>query len=95
MIMQIFQKKVKENNGRSGVYLWKNNITGKCYVGSSVRLGRRLINYYSFKYIADPKSNMLINKALIKYGYSNFSLEILEYCEPSLVVTREQYYIDL
>lgn len=38
---------------------------------------------------------MLINKALIKYGYSNFSLEILEYCESSLVVTREQYYIDL
>jgi group I intron endonuclease len=38
---------------------------------------------------------MLINKALIKYGYSNFSLEILEYCEPSRVVTREQYYIDL
>ena len=38
---------------------------------------------------------MLINKALIKYGYSNFSIEILEYCEPSLVISREQYYIDL
>jgi group I intron endonuclease len=86
---------VKENKGRSGVYFWKNNITGKCYVGSSVFLGRRLKNYFSFEYIANPKSNMLINKALIKYGYSNFSLEILEYCEPSRVVTREQYYIDL
>jgi group I intron endonuclease len=38
---------------------------------------------------------MLINKALIKYGYSNFSLDILGYCELCLVVTREQYYIDL
>ena len=38
---------------------------------------------------------MLINKALIKYSYSNFSLEILEYRESNLVVTREQYYIDL
>jgi group I intron endonuclease len=89
------KKAVKENKGRSGVYRWKNNITGKCYVGSSVFLGRRLINYFSFEYIADPKRNMLINKALIKYGYSNFSLDILEYCEPCLVVTREQYYIDL
>jgi group I intron endonuclease len=89
------KKAVKENKGRSGVYLWKKNITGKCYVGSSVFLGRRLKNYFSFEYIANPKSNMLINKALIKYGYSNFSLEIIEYCEPSLVVTREQYYIDL
>jgi group I intron endonuclease len=31
--------------------------------------------------------------ALLKYGYSNFSLEILEYCEPSTVISREQYYL--
>src|SRR5438270_6750753 len=33
--------------------------------------------------------------ALLKYGYSNFSLDILEYCEPSLLISREQYYMDL
>lgn len=38
---------------------------------------------------------MSINKALLKYGYSNFQLEILEYCERSDVIQREQYYIDL
>jgi len=38
---------------------------------------------------------MLINKALLKYGYSNFKIEILEYCEPSKCIEREQYYIDL
>jgi hypothetical protein len=52
MRMQIFQKNnkkaVKENKGRSGVYFRENNITGKCYVGSSVFLGKRLINYFSF-----------------------------------------------
>ena len=32
---------------------------------------------------------------LLKNGYSNFSLEILEYCEPSEAVVREQYYLDL
>jgi group I intron endonuclease len=36
-----------------------------------------------------------IYSALLKYGYSNFSLEILEYCEPSKVIEREQHYIDL
>jgi hypothetical protein len=30
---------------------------------------------------------MLINKALLKYGYSNFTLEILEYCEPENAVS--------
>jgi group I intron endonuclease len=30
----------------------------------------------------------------LKYGYSNFSLDILEYCEPSVLIKREQYYLD-
>lgn len=38
---------------------------------------------------------MVINRALLKYGYANFSLEILEYCEPSKCTEREQYYLDL
>jgi len=38
---------------------------------------------------------MVIYKAILKYGYSNFQLEILEYCESSNVIEREQYYLDL
>lgn len=32
---------------------------------------------------------------LLKYGDSNFSLDIIEYYEPSVLIAREQYYIDL
>ena len=38
---------------------------------------------------------MLINKAFLKYGYSKFKLEIIEYCDKSNLLNREQYYIDL
>jgi group I intron endonuclease len=38
---------------------------------------------------------MLINKSLLKYGYSNFSLDILEYCKPEDCIKREQYYLNL
>lgn len=38
---------------------------------------------------------MLIYKALLAHGFANFKLEILEYCEPSKLIEREQYYIDL
>lgn len=31
----------------------------------------------------------------MKYGHSNFTLEILEYCASSEVISREQYYLDL
>ena len=87
---------VRENRGKSGVYLGTNLINGNNYVGSSVNLGKRFSSYFSFNYITNPKNNMLINKALVKYGYSNFSLEILEYCDdPDLAISREQYYMDL
>ena len=36
----------------------------------------------------------MINRALIKYGYSCFTLEILEYCDVSDLNKREQYYMD-
>jgi group I intron endonuclease len=38
---------------------------------------------------------MLIHKALLKYGYSGFKLEILEYCNKADLLNREQYYLDL
>jgi group I intron endonuclease len=48
--------------------------------------------YFNLNNLLNTKS-MPICCALLKYGYSNFSLEILEYCEPSTVISREQYYL--
>jgi len=81
--------------GGSGV--WINQVNGKSYVGSSVNLGYRLKQYYSVSYLNRNKSVSSISRALVKYGHSNFKLEILEYCEPNrlIILEREQYYIDL
>lgn len=84
---------VSGNKGKSGVYRWINKVNGKTYIGSSANLGKRLSNYYNLSYISS--GNMSINKALIKYGYSNFTLEILEYCDRKDILVREQYYLDL
>lgn len=85
---------LEENMDRSGVYLWKNLINGKMYVGSSVNLRRRLLQYYNAEYL-ERNDSMRICRALLKYGYSNFSLTILEYCDPKDCLVREKYYIDL
>jgi len=61
------------------VYRWVNNINKKTYIGSSVNFTERLYKYYSVKHLMNHKT--AIHNALLKYGYSNFSLEILEYCE--------------
>ena len=38
---------------------------------------------------------MIICNSLLKHGYSNFSLIILEYCDSEKCIEREQYYLDL
>jgi hypothetical protein len=35
-----------------------------------------------------------MERALLKYGFSNFSLEILEYCNSKDLLKREQYYLN-
>lgn len=52
-----------------------------------------MYTYYSLLSLA--KSNRLIDRALLKYGFSNFTLEILEYCNEENILEREQYYMDL
>jgi hypothetical protein len=32
---------------------------------------------------------------LLKYGYSQFTVEIIEYCDIADVLKREQYWLDL
>lgn len=87
----------KENKNKSGIYRWNNLITGKSYIGSSISLSGRFNTYYSLSYLKKKveKGSSIIYNSLLKYGYSNFSLDILEYCEPSILIKREQYYIDL
>ena len=52
-----------------------------------------MYTYYSLRSLV--KSNRPIDRALLKYGFSNFILEILEYCDKNNVIEREQYYMDL
>lgn len=87
---------IKDNKGKVGLYRWVNLISGKTYIGSSAFLGRRFSSYYNYNFITNSKSaGMLIHKALLKYGYSGFKLEILEYCKKDDLLNREQYYLDL
>jgi len=87
----------EDNKRKSGIYRWNNLITNKSYVGSSISLSHRLSAYYSLSNINRiiNKEQSVIYKALLKYGHSNFSLDILEYCELNILIKREQYYIDL
>jgi group I intron endonuclease len=58
-------------------------------------LNDRFRRYFNHSYLSSSKRGAsLICKALLKYGYAGFRLEILEYCSISIVLDREQFYID-
>lgn len=93
-------------NNKSGVYKWTNCLNGKSYVGSSINLHRRIQEYFNpVRSLRELKrGESMLYKSLLKYGYLNFTLEILEVVDAAelsstearlLLLDREQYYIDL
>lgn len=80
--------------GKAGIYMWTNKLNGKKYVGSSVDLRRRLLEYYNVNRLLNEKS-MPIYLSLLKYGYQGFSLTILEFCDIDSLVSREKHYFDV
>jgi group I intron endonuclease len=69
-------------------------VNDKSYIGSSINLSRRFREYYNHSKISNEKRKFPIHLAILKYGYSNFKLDVLEYCNVSDLTQREQYYID-
>ena len=84
---------IKENIGKSGIYMWTNLLTGDTYIGQSADLSKRFRKYFSLSYVKSKKG-FIISRALIKYGYANFSVTVLEYWDKSDLLVREQYYLD-
>lgn len=69
-------------------------MNGKNYVGSSVDLKRRILEYYNINRLLNEKS-MPINVALLKYGYQNFTFTILDTCDADNLMTREKHFFEV
>lgn len=78
----------------SGIYLIRNNVNFKIYIGSSVSLKKRL-NQHNNRLNLNVHENTLLQNSWNKYGENNFEFSVLEECRKGNLVEREQYYIDL
>jgi len=78
----------KTLKGKSGVYLFINNITKDLYVGSSIALSKRMTSHF---YLAnsDKATNIVLARAMRKHELKNFSLGILEICASDTIVCSE------
>jgi group I intron endonuclease len=74
----------------SGIYKITNLINNKIYIGSAKKCEVRKKQHENIF-----NNSMAISRAICKYGWENFSFEIIETCEIKDLLIREQYWIDL
>lgn len=77
-----------------GIYIIKNLINQKCYIGQSLDIKRRFRHHKNKFYDKNNDSyNYPLSRSVRKYGLENFSFEILEECKKEELSKRELFYI--
>jgi group I intron endonuclease len=81
----------------NGIYIIKNIITNKVYIGSSASKGgiKERLRHHKSALKHNKHSNSYLQKAYNKHGHEAFTYEILEECSPEKCLEREQHYLDL
>lgn len=77
----------------SGVYTIKNAANNKTYVGSSVDFKAR-IRQHKKQLDKNKHHNVHLQRAWEKYGKNFFIFSLVEECDVSLLLEREQHWID-
>jgi group I intron endonuclease len=73
--MYIFDKDNNRIPSKAGIYLLRNKINNKIYIGKSINLYKRI---YRHKNDSKYNNSIYICLAINKYGWNNFEVEILE-----------------
>lgn len=78
---------------KSGIYKIVNTANGKAYIGSSFVLTRRW-NRHVRELRGGIHPNAKLQAAWSKYGETSFEFCVVEYVDESLLIEREQHWID-
>lgn len=77
----------------SGIYKIEHISTGRIYIGSAVKIIRRWQEHKS-ELLRGIHGNKRLQNSWNKHGEQAFKLEVVEKCECSKLIEREQFYID-
>ena len=76
-----------------GIYSILNKSNNKVYIGSSIKLENRKYKHF---WMLSKKchDNQYLQKSYNKYGEDSFIFEIIEECDPTMLIDRENHYIN-
>ena len=75
------------------IYKITNKINGKSYIGQTIQNVKERFYQHCATKCSQAILNMVIHKAINKYGKSNFTIEVIEEVESTNLNDRERYWI--
>lgn len=78
-----------------GIYKIENLINHKCYIGQAVDVNRRWRKHReTYNEPKFPQYEYPLYRAMRKYGFENFSFEVLEECSREELNEKEKFYVE-
>ena len=78
----------------TGIYKITNLENQKCYIGQAANIADRWKQHIKRGIGAETATRNKLYPAMLKYGVENFTFEIVEECDRSLLNEREDYWQD-
>ena len=78
---------------RGFIYKITNKINGKSYIGQTIQSVKERFYQHCATKCSQAILNMVIHKAITKYGKANFTIEVIEEVESTNLNDRERYWI--
>ena len=78
---------------RGFIYKITNKVNGKSYIGQTIQSVKERFYQHCATKCSQAVLNMVIHKAITKYGKSNFTIEVIEEVESANLNDRERYWI--
>ena len=78
-----------------GIYKIENLVNHKCYIGQAIDINRRWRKHReTYNEPKFPQYEYPLYRAMRKYGFENFSFEVLEECLREELNEKERFYVE-
>ena len=78
---------------KPGIYKITNLETGKCYIGKSTNVKKRLADHFKSSVGIKTIADQAVHHEIWRTGFWNWAIEVIIYCDKEKLNELEKYYI--